>query len=433
MNWQALATPAPASGARSRIGGVLRFARCPEVLLGAWLNGFLLAMIVGHSRNPNLLFAALVAGAALVVVLTWGLPAHHRMGPVAAWASLALLAVILVGYAANLYRYDMEFVFGNVVSMVLALGMAYLVATRLDLDWRLVLASHAVVALLLMPEPIAKGQIVWGRLVPDGLHPNYLGMIAMVAFIGGLAVRSWFLRWVVLLATSAIMAAASSRGSMLASAVAALAYAAAGVCSATARAPVDVSARTVRVALAVLGLCAAALMAWLLAGASIEHGVDALLKLDDPYRGLASGASGRTEVWSAALALWEAQPLLGVGFKGHTFLMPQSLPAHSAYLGMLAETGLLGTTAYFGLCAAACAGLWRRRRDPRARAGIAVLASYLVYGIVETRAVGFGNAYSILFLWIAFDAARRPVLATPIRSPNAPDPTRTFQPEASPP
>ncbi|HWI80668.1 O-antigen ligase family protein [Ramlibacter sp.] len=411
-----------------------RLVRRPEFMLGAWLNTFFAAMIIGHSRQPALLFVALVAGAALVVVLTWGRPARHQIGPMTAWGSLVLLGAILAGYAANLDRYDASFVFANVTSMVLALGMAYLVATRLDLDWRLLLACHAVVALLLMPLPIAAGQMVWGRLLPGGLHPNYLGMIAMVAFIGALGMRPRLLRWLVLLVASAVMVAVSSRASMLASGVAALAHAAAGAAGAPPRAPALAGARTVHAALAVLGVGAGALALWLLEADWLMRAADLLLKIDDPYRGVGTGASGRTEAWTAALALWSAQPLLGVGFKGHTFLMPQELPAHSAYLGLLAETGVLGMAGYLTQCGAAVAGLWRQRRDPASRAGIALVASYLVYGLVETRAVGFGNPYSILFLWIALYAPRLP-LAEPFRIPrsHASQPGPISRPEGSPP
>lgn len=407
--------------------------RRPEFALGAWLNTFFAAMIIGQSREPALLFVALATGAGLVAVLAWGMPARHRIGPMTAWGSIVLLGAILAGYAANLDRYEASFVFANVTSMVLALGMAYLVATRLDLDYRLLLATHSIVALLLMPVPLATGELLWGRFVPGGLHPNYLGMIAMIAFIGALGMRPRMLRWLVLLGTTGVMVAVSSRGSMLAAAVAALGYAAAGVAAAPPRAPALARARTVHAALAVLCLGAGALALWMLEGAWLTHAADVLLKINDPYRGVTTGASGRTEVWTAALGLWHAHPLLGVGFKGHTFLMPQSLTAHSAYLGMLAETGVLGLTGYVTLCGAAVAGLWRGRRDPGSRAGVALVASYLVYGLFETRAVGFGNPYSILFLWIAFAAARRPA-ADPIRVPrsNPMQPTPVSRPEGSP-
>lgn len=411
-----------------------RFLGRPEFVLGAWLNTFLAAMIIGHSRQPALLFVALLAGAVLIVVLTWGLPARHRIGPMSEWGSLVLLVAILAGYAVNLDRYDVSFVFANFASMVLAMGMAYLLATRLELDWRLLLVCHSIVALLLIPLPIASGELVWGRLVPGGLHPNYLGMIAMVAFIGGLGIRPRMLRWLVLLVTTGVMAAVSSRGSMLAAGVAALGHTAAAVAAAPPRAPALAAARTVHAALAVLCVGAGALALWMLEAAWLTRAADVLLKINDPYRGLESGASGRTEAWTAALALWNAQPLLGVGFKGHTFLMPQSWTAHNAYLAMLAETGVIGMVGYLTLCGAAVAGLWRQRRVPRNRAAIALVASYLIYGLVETRAVGFGNPYSILFLWVAFDAARRPA-AAPVRVARSQplQPTPASRPEGFPP
>lgn len=416
--------------------GLTRFVRrlrWPELVLGTWLNAFLAAMIIGNSREPALLFVALAAGAVLVVALTWGLRARHQLGTLTAWGSLVFLGAILAGYAANLDRYDASFVGANVMSMMLALGTAYLVATRLDLDFRVLLACHALVALLLIPLPVIHGTLVWGRLMPGGLHPNYLGMIAMVAFIGALGMRPRMLRWLVLLATTGVMVAVSSRAAMLASGVAAVAHAAAGMATRPADAPARTGPRTVNAALLVLCIALGALMLWIVEGAWLLRAADALMKINDPYRGVATGASGRTEAWTAALALWNAQPLLGVGFKGHTFLMPESSPAHSAYLATLAETGVVGMAGYLTLCGAAVAGLWRRRRSPESRAGIALVASYLVYGLVETRAVGFGNPYSILFLWIALEASRRPFVEPVRASPFHPSrPTPASTPKGSP-
>ncbi|WP_332816231.1 O-antigen ligase family protein [Ramlibacter sp.] len=404
----------------------------PELLLGAWLNSFMAAMIVGHSKQPGLLFAALVLGSLLGVVLAWGRPARYRIGPIATLGWMVMLAAILAGYAANLGLYQAQFIVANVTSMLLALATAYLLATRCDLDWRLLLACHSLVALTLIPIPILEGALVWGRLTGSDLHPNYLGMISMLTFIGALGIRSRLLRWPILMIAAWVMVAVSSRASMLAAGVAVFTLFLCRLAGTGANTPQPVS-RTIQVSLALLSGCSVLMALWLLDVPWLMRIADELFKLNDPYRGITTGASGRTELWSAALALWNAQPLLGVGFKGHAFLMPQSMPAHSAYIGMLAETGVAGTAGYLMLCAACVAGLWRRRRDRTRQTSIALVASYLVYGLVESRAVGFGNPYSILFLWIAFDAARRPLAEfAPATDPHASSPLPLRSPGTTP-
>ena len=125
-----------------------------EFLLGAWLNSFLVAMIVGQGKQPALLFLALACGTVLVVLLTARRPARFVIGPVATWGTMLLLGSILLGYAANLERYEPYFILANFTSLVLALGMAYLLATRLTLDYGRVLAFHSAIAMLLIPIPL---------------------------------------------------------------------------------------------------------------------------------------------------------------------------------------------------------------------------------------------------------------------------------------
>ena len=165
----------------------------PEFLIGAWLNSFLVAMLVDGTQ-PALLFLALACGTLLVILLTAGKPARFVIGPVATWGTMLLLGSIILGYAANLGRYEPYFILANFTSLVLALGMAYLVATRLTLDFERVLVFHSAIAMLLLPIPLINGEVVWGRLTPS-LHPNFVGMIAMLTFIGALAIPRQAMKW----------------------------------------------------------------------------------------------------------------------------------------------------------------------------------------------------------------------------------------------
>jgi len=245
---------------------------------------------------------------------------------------------------------------------------------------------------------------VWGRLTGE-LHPNFIGMIAMVAFVGALGIRNWPLKIALLGGTAAVMVAGSARASIVGAALAAACYAA---CRAAG--PVPLAERDRRSRMVALVLLASILLVAVLWAANIPligSLLDSVLKVNDPYRGLSSGASGRTELWAAALGLWKDNLFFGVGFKGHPALMPNHMSAHSGYLAMLADTGIVGFIGYLVMCGAALAGALRMRRDPTRQTALALLVSYLFYGLVEYRSVGFGNPYSILFLWLAFDSTRR--------------------------
>jgi hypothetical protein len=84
-----------------------------------------------------------------------------------------------------------------------------------------------------------------------------------------------------------------------------------------------------------------------------------LLMINDPYRGLGSGASGRTDLWNWAIDLFQASPLYGhslnyfgdIGFIG----------AHNLFLHGLAQYGLMSLP-FFGSLVAAYFILFRRDR-----------------------------------------------------------------------
>jgi O-antigen ligase len=136
-----------------------------------------------------------------------------------------------------------------------------------------------------------------------------------------------------------------------------------------------------------------------------------LFMLNDEYRGLDSGGSGRTDLWKAAINLWLTHPVFGVGFKGHPDLMPDQMLAHNAFLGMLADLGTVGFIAYLLIL---IPGFYHviKRGDRGLSAypqRLAILVSYLVYGMLESRAFSFGNTYSLLFLLVVFDSSKHPI------------------------
>jgi O-antigen ligase len=396
----------------------VRAGASPELLLGLQLNAFLVAMMIGGMEGvfPVLSALALIALAAMVAWVVRGLPSRYSIDPLTTFGSLLLCAAVVLGYVVNLERFEPAFMVGNVASTFIAFGMAYLLASRLDLDWRALIATHAVVAFLLLPVPISTGTLVWGRLVGhagsgDIVHPNFLGMIALLGLIGAFGLRRAYFKVPLIMAAALVMLATSSRASLACALVAAAAY---GFCAWTAPHPhAERGRRTLRAATTLLVLVLTGAIFAATASSTLFQAADAVFKVTDPYRGIASGGSGRAELWQAALAIWASEPLLGVGFRGHSALMPGGNSAHSGYLSTLADVGVLGLAGYLLIFAGAVAGLWKSRHDPARHTAIALVASYLAYGVVESRALAFGNPYSILFLWIAYDVGKRHLAAHP--------------------
>jgi O-antigen ligase len=136
-----------------------------------------------------------------------------------------------------------------------------------------------------------------------------------------------------------------------------------------------------------------------------------LFLINDEHRGIESGGSGRTDLWAAAFNLWLTHPVFGVGFKAHPLLMPGGMLAHNAYLGMLADLGTVGFIAYMLILFSGFYYVVKRgnRLLTAYPERVAILLSYIVYGMLESRAFSFGNTYSLLFLLVVFDSSKHRV------------------------
>jgi len=90
--------------------------------------------------------------------------------------------------------------------------------------------------------------------------------------------------------------------------------------------------------------------------------------------GLKDSLGARYDYWSAALRIWRENPLIGAGVGSFGGLYPrfrdplseEGRMAHSSYLGLGAETGLIGLGAFLCLWIFCLASLWKaaRRREP---------------------------------------------------------------------
>jgi O-antigen ligase len=89
--------------------------------------------------------------------------------------------------------------------------------------------------------------------------------------------------------------------------------------------------------------------------------------------------------------------LFGVGFREHERVL-NWVPAHNAYLAMLADTGLVGFVLYIVLLVSSLLASWGMK-DPRSRRFVlTTIVGYIVIGFFDRRAINAGNPYGLLIL-----------------------------------
>lgn len=174
--------------------------------------------------------------------------------------------------------------------------------------------------------------------------------------------------------------------------------------------------------------CAAIALGSLVIPHSLAQRVDALTdgtKANASFRDNNS-LRGRTSENLAALQMWADHPLVGVGpdnFELHYQSYSEEIGidtraeargAHNLYLESLAETGVLGATAFLGIVGLALTGAWRARarfegRDALLGEGLAVaLGAFLICALTLHSAYA---RYEWIFLGLGLTAgylARRP-------------------------
>lgn len=123
-----------------------------------------------------------------------------------------------------------------------------------------------------------------------------------------------------------------------------------------------------------------------------------LFQLNDEYRGLGTGMSGRDIRWEAAYDAWLLNPIFGIGFGESSDYL--GFTADNAFLTILVELGLIGFVFYSLLNIRALVSSFKYSF----KIGFIFIIIYLLYGVFEKRYFGVGNSLSILYLFYLFSS-----------------------------
>ena len=95
-------------------------------------------------------------------------------------------------------------------------------------------------------------------------------------------------------------------------------------------------------------------------------------------------------------------PVLGVGFRAHEFLLKADSSSHNGYLATLAEVGILGFLGVLYLVMRGMRLLWAGSRKPGPGFSQSILfglcVGYLLLAVFERYLINVGNPTSLLFL-----------------------------------
>lgn len=306
---------------------------------------------------------------------------------------------------------------GNVLStkygamlLLVLLAIAFLVrhsdAAKLIVVFRW--AYVALIGTLLLLESPAlfdslTGSVQYGlglvRYQPLGMHPNLSGLVygggALLFFQRYLTAHKWLQKvfaLAIVVLCLCVLLAASARASMLS-----LTFA--GLTGAFLIA-LQGSQRSKKIVLiAVLGVIVA-LFNWV----AIKDYLSLIMDVDSPTRGVASGATGRTEIWQAGIELVLSNEVLLFTGRGIRSALPGIIgfPVESSYINLALEHGLFfGSLIVLAFVVTAWRslrqGLKRGQRDDQLFMAGLMLIFILAQSIFNRYLIGVGNPYS---LWI---------------------------------
>ncbi|MDD2658583.1 MAG: O-antigen ligase family protein [Methylococcales bacterium] len=170
----------------------------------------------------------------------------------------------------------------------------------------------------------------WGRWMPDGMQPNWWGMMSLGLAWCALTWKSALIRFVLLALSLYFMISVQSRGSIVAF-LPAFFFASGWF--------YPLTKKNILRLLAILFLGFLMVIIWgIFSEVSLlnkfsDFLMNDVMRINDQYRGLNSGMTGRTEGYQMAWKGFLESPVFGKGFGAYSFV-------HNGFLLTLAESGI---------------------------------------------------------------------------------------------
>jgi O-antigen ligase len=389
------------------------------LVLGLWLTGVFAASLGGwleadHERTTSMV----LLGVAVVWPLLYFAAGRHSFVP-QSMPLVATGALVLFGLVSALSSFMSPVPLlstGYVVLTLSGIWLALQFNSNLDAEqYEQGLKLFALLTTVLLVG-FAIYDYVPGTRLGNGknvLNPNTIGLVSISVLLAAMSIRMLAVRLAVMAPIALIIILTGSRAAAVAAVV--------GVGMVL---WLRLRARR-RPVLLIAGICLL-----MVVGVSILYGEVLFKTLDGVYglsradRGFGSGATGRVEAWKWTWELFVRNPILGVGFRSHEFLLKADSSSHNGYLATLAEIGIIGFVGILFLVVRGLRLLWvgSRQEGPGFSQSIlfGLCVGYLLLAIFERYLINVGNPTSLLFL---VSIMRSGAMEHPVTEPEE------FQPE----
>lgn len=357
--------------------------------LPAFLSGVLSLPTLSNylfDENPYLIASSVFTflPALVWLVLTTPPAEDHvrRMLLLIVVTAVPLVISVLI-HLANYDFVELQQIFVRIFALIVYMMLAALLVCHSD--ERLIERTFGLMGLWMISLFAVSSALdplfVWGRFMPGNMQPNWWGEVLLAATFGAAFLPTRLLRYGLMAVAFAGLVLVQSRSGMV------------GACFVAAFALLHYEGLRW---LAIVGVLTvfALLLLYVLLDVGMELGIkqalvgfvasDVLL-LDDPHRGLESGATGRAEGWIVALRMFAEAPFLGVGLGGSSARVADITGSalHNGHLILLNDLGLL---LYLVIATVIGGALFRAATGGDMRF-FGLLVGYLIMLLVQPRSI----------------------------------------------
>lgn len=309
----------------------------------------------------------------------------HKSVLVWAGFSSVLLATVLV----NVSNYDtlgstsLEFAISHVLGLIGAIFAIQWATRNLRIRDVLTILSFLLVPLIVLAIVASVLSVgLLSRSTPFGIHPNWWGELGFAFILASLALRKRTTSVLFIVIALVLFFLVQSRGALLASMAGIACY---GFLN------VQISLSLKRI-LPVTSFVGAGLLFLLFVFNDTYQSLkdflnSRVLLLNDPYRGIDTGLTGRLESWDYALEVFVDNPVFGNG-------MDTLGEVHNGFLQVAAEGGLVLLLPLILWMLVAAIRAWKKQDY----LVLSILTGYTVYAMTYPRMLNMNIAAILLFM-----------------------------------